>query len=347
MSPTVRRGLSWGLGMLVLLALGWPLLSWALWRAEFSPDAAACQALAHQGACWGVVPARGLNLLFGHYPIDQLWRPWLWLAALAMASLWVAWHTRHANSGFLAARRQAWRFTTGLVLAWLAGLWLLGGGLGLPSVPSSQWGGLPLTLVIAGGSYLLSWPLALGLALARSARSPLWRVPATVVIEGVRGVPLVTLMFAAAFLLPRLTPSPDSLSLLTRATLTLAVFSSAYLAEILRAGLQAVPDSQQESAWVLGLGHWGTQAQVVLPQAIRAVWPALTGHAIGLLKESSLVMVIGLHELTGALSLSLGGDPLWRPFYFEAYLFVGLIYGLMCWALSAWSRRLERHWAAA
>jgi general L-amino acid transport system permease protein len=125
----------------------------------------------------------------------------------------------------------------------------------------------------------------------------------------------------------------------------LTLFSSVYLAEVVRGGLQTVPKEQSEAASILGLGWWQTQRLVVLPQAMRAVLPALVGHAIGLLKDSSLVMVIGLHELTGGLSLSLGGDAVWRPYYLEAYLFVGLIYGLMCLGLSRMGRRLEHSWA--
>jgi general L-amino acid transport system permease protein len=327
----------------------WLVLGWAVWRAHFLPDAAACQALAHEGACWGVIPAKWVNLLFGHYPASQLWRPAFVLGAavLALMMLWRAsgpQPSRHATpmSGPQVARRLVM-----VMLAALLCLGLLGGGLGLPQVPSAQWGGLPLTLVLALGSYALSWPLALALALARRSSHRLLSGAATLVIELVRGVPLVILLFSAAFLLPLLTPSPDSWSLLARALCALTVFSAAYLAEVIRAGLQTVPSEQLEAASVLGLGHWGTQVRVVLPQALRAVLPALTGHAIGVLKESSLVMVIGLHELTGGLSLSLGGDAEWRPFYFEAYLFVGAIYGGLCWALSLLSRRLERRWVQA
>lgn len=265
-------------GLLLLAWLMWRLLDWAAWRAVFSPDAEACRALSHQGACWGVVPEK--------------------------------------------AR------------------WLL---LGAPG----ELGGLPLTLMLFASSWLLSFPLGVGLALARRSRCRWLSWPAVAVIEGVRGVPLVTLLFMAAFLLPLLWPQGDAPSLLLRAGVVLTLFSSAYLAEIIRGGLQTVPAEQSEAAATLGLGWWGTQRKIVLPQALRAVLPALTGHAIGLLKDTSLVMVIGLHELTGGLSLSLGGDPAWRPFYFEAYLFVGAVYALLCLALSRLGLSLERRWARA
>lgn len=218
--------------------------------------------------------------------------------------------------------------------------WLL---LGSPE----QWSGLPLTLLLFLGSWCLSWPLGVALALARRSRRPWLSWPATALIEAIRGVPLVGLLFAAAFLLPLWWPGGEAPSLGWRAGLALTLFSSAYLAEIVRGGLQTVPQEQTEAAATLGLGWWGTQRRIVLPQALRTVLPALTGHAIGLFKDTSLVMVIGLHELTGGLSLSLGGDPDWRPFYFEAYLFVGAVYALLCLALSRLGLHLEQRWQRA
>lgn len=207
------------------------------------------------------------------------------------------------------------------------------------------WGGLPLTLSLFVLSLGLSFPLAVGLALARRASSRAVSWAATAFIEVIRGVPAITLLFMAAYLLPALLPQDWQVSLFWRALLALTLFSAVYLAEVIRGGLQTVAREQSEAAEILGLSWWQTQRMVVLPQALRAVLPALVGHTIGLLKDSSLVMVIGLHELTGGLALSLGGDPVWRPYYLEAYLFVGLIYGLMCLGLSRLGRWLETNWA--
>jgi general L-amino acid transport system permease protein len=265
-------------GLVVLAWLAWRVLRWSVVDAVFQADVQACQALAREAACWGVVPAKASGLLWG-----------------------------------------------------------------LPG----QWGGLPLTLLLFVGSWCLSWPLGLMLALARRSHRAWLSWPATAFIESVRGVPLVGLLLAAAFLLPLAWPGGDAPSLGWRAGLALTLFSSAYLAEIIRGGLQSVPGEQSEAAATLGLSWWGTQRRIVLPQALRAVLPALTGHAIGLLKDTSLVMVIGLHELTGGLSLSLGGDPDWRPFYFEAYLFVGAVYALLCLVLSRIGLHLEQRWRGA
>jgi general L-amino acid transport system permease protein len=205
------------------------------------------------------------------------------------------------------------------------------------------WGGLPLTLCLFVLSLALSFPLALALALGRRASSAPVSWGATAFIELIRGVPLVTLLFMAAYLLPALLPREYQVSLFWRALLALTLFSAVYLAEVIRGGLQTVPKEQSEAAAILGLTWWQTQHRIVLPQAMRAVLPALVGHTIGLLKDSSLVMVIGLHELTGGLSLSLGGDPVWRPYYLEAYLFVGFIYGSMCLGISRLGRKLEKN----
>ncbi len=324
-----------GLGLLAWLL--WRLLHWGLIAAVFSPDAAACQALQHRGACWGVVPEKLRPILLGHYPFEAQWRPLAVLALFAFLGLagWVAGWRRAASTKGLA-----------LVLgALLLATWLMRGGCwGLEAVPFDAWGGLPLTLWLFMVSWLASVPLAIGLALARRSGRRWLSLPAVLLIEVIRGVPLVTLLFMAAFMLPVLIPQEHPVPLVWRAVLALTLFSAAYMAEVIRGGLQTVPPEQSEAASILGLSWWQTQRLVVLPQALRAVLPALVGHGIGLLKDSSLVLVVGLHELTGGLSLSLGGDPVWRPYYFEAYLFVGLIYALMCLGLSRMGRSLEQRW---
>jgi general L-amino acid transport system permease protein len=339
----ILRGGRWSASALGL-ALGgwllWHLLDWAVFRAVFVADSQACQALQHQGACWGVIAEKGRSIVLGHYPYEAQWRPMLSLcgAALLAVSAWLAGWRRTVSAGGVL-----------VLLAYLviSTVLLRGGVAGLASVSFDQWGGLPLTLWLFLVSLLCSAPLAVVLALARRARSRWCRWPAIALIETVRGVPLVTLLFLAAFMLPMLTGSHHALPLVWRAGLALTLFSAVYLAEVVRAGLQTVATEQSEAAIILGLTWWQTQRRVVLPQALRAVLPALTGHAIGLLKDSSLVVVIGLHELTGGLSLSLGGDPVWRPYYFEAYLAVGLLYALMCLGLARAGRALEAHWVKA
>ncbi|MBI2733081.1 MAG: amino acid ABC transporter permease [Aquabacterium sp.] len=326
-----------GLGLLLFGWLAWRVLDWALWQAVFQPDAMACQALQHRGACWGVLAEKWRPILLGHYPYEQQWRPITVLVASALLCLsaWLAGWQRVVSGKGLAVLLGYLVLATGLMRGGLAGL---------PPVPFDAWGGLPLTLWLFLTSLLASMPLALGLALARRSPRRWLNVPAITFIELVRGVPLVTLLFMAAFMLPVLIPQDLAMPMVWRATLALTLFSAAYMAEVMRGGLQTVPQEQSEAAAILGLSWWQTQRQVVLPQALRAVLPALVGHGIGLLKDSSLVMVVGLHELTGGLSLSLGGDPVWRPYYFEAYLAVGCVYALMCLGLSRLGRKLEQRW---
>lgn len=320
----------------LLLVLAWKSVQWAVLRAVFDADPQACRALQHTGACWGVITAKWPVLLFGHFPYEAQWRAGLatllLLAGAAVGAL-----------GLLSTRRAGARTSAAAAgLAMVAAVALLRGGwAGLPAVPPEQWGGLPLTLLLGLLAWLLAWPLGIALAYGRWAgpRPLAWLC--TAVIELVRGAPLVIWLFAAAFAWPALLPDPWTPSLLVRVLIVLGCFAAAYLAEILRGGLQTVPAEQAEAARVLGLGWWGIQRRIILPQAVRATLPPLVSHAIGLLKDTSLVMVIGLHELSGSLGLSIGGDAEWRPFYLEAYLIVALTYALMCLAVARLGRRLE------
>ncbi|MBA4108695.1 MAG: amino acid ABC transporter permease [Leptothrix sp. (in: Bacteria)] len=321
---------------LALAYAGWRLLDWGVLNAVFRPDEAACHALERTGACWGVITEKIRPLLLGRYPHDEQWRPSLALLMMLLgagALLWRPW----------ALSLQGLVWGTALVSLAVAVL-MHGGPLGLPVVPSDQWGGLPLTLILAGLTMALSLPLGIALALGRRARWPWVRWACSGFIEVTRGVPLVMVLFMAAFMLPAIIPARFEVSLLWRVLIALTLFSAAYLAEIVRGGLQTVGSDQFDAAKVMGLSGWQTQRLVVLPQALRAVLPALVNHAIGLLKDTSLVMVVSLHELTGALSLSLGGDPQWRPYYLEGYLFVAAIYAALCLSLSRAGRRVEQRW---
>lgn len=323
---------------LVLAYVAWRLLDWSVLKAVFRPDEAACHALERSGACWGVIAEKIRPLLFGRYVHDEQWRPLLAMLLMllgAAALLWRPW-----------ALSLRWLAGGSALLTVAVGVLMHGGWAGLVVVPSDQWGGLPLTLIIAGLTMALSLPLGIALALGRQSRWAWLRILCTAFIEVTRGVPLVMVLFMAAFMLPALIPDRFQVSLLWRVMGALTLFSAAYLAEIVRGGLQTVGSDQFDAAKVMGLSNWQTQRLVILPQALRAVLPALVSHAIGLLKDTSLVMVVSLHELTGALSLSLGGDPQWRPYYLEGYLFVAAIYAAMCLSLSRAGRRVEQHWVA-
>jgi len=161
-------------------------------------------------------------------------------------------------------------------------------------------------------------------------------------VELVRGVPLISVLFVASFLLPLLWPTGWRPDVLLRVLIGLVVFVAAYLAEVIRGGLQAVPRGQADAAMALGFSRWAVQRDIVLPQALRLTIPAIVNVVVGTLKDTSLVTVVGLFELTGALGLALGGDPVWRAFYLEGYLFIALIYWVLCYGLARYGRWIEK-----
>ena len=320
------------LSLLIVALLLWGLahgLDWAVLSAQFRPDAEACRALDHAGACWGVIAEKHSQILFGRYPQQEMWRPTLATAVL-LALL---------GQSFLRPRPAlvwAWALVAAVVL-----LLMGGGAFGLAAVGAERWGGLPLTLLLSLAGIAGALPLGVLLALGRRSALPAICVPCGAYIELVRGVPLVSLLFLASFLLPLFLPQGLTMGVLGRVLIGLILFAAAYLAEVVRGGLQAVPEAQRLQAAALGLGYWQAQRWVVLPQALRLALPALMNSFISTIKETSVVTVVSLYELTGALSLALSGDPDWRSFFLEGYLFIAAIYWLICFALSRLSLRFE------
>lgn len=308
---------------LLLAPLAWALLDWAVLSAVFRPDLQACQQATGKGACWGVVAEKWRIILFGRYPVAEQWR------AATVLVLWSALLFATAANVF----KSKTTFALWALLLPASAVLLHGGFADLAVVPTSLWGGLPLTLILSTVGFALALPLAVLLALGRqSAFAPLRRF-CIAYIELLRALPLVTVLFLAAFVLPLWLPG-EGLDLFTRVLLTIALFSAAYLAEVLRGGLQAVPAGQAQAAKALGLNVVQRNVHVVLPQAIRACLPSLTNSFVTLFKECSLVTIVALFELTGALSLALAGDVQWRSFYLEGYLFIGLVYWAYCFGLS-------------
>ncbi|MDP3513038.1 MAG: amino acid ABC transporter permease [Sulfuritalea sp.] len=319
---------------LLAAALWWlpGLIDWLLLQAVFRPDAAACEAANHAGACWGVVAEKYRVILFGRYPYEEQWRPLLATVLLLLAIL---------AGGMRLLPRNA------LLAAWalaLPGFLLLmgGGGFGLSPVGSDLWGGLPLTLLLATLGMLLALPLALLVALGRQSSLPLLRGLCTLYVELVRGVPLISVLFLASFLFPIILPQGTSIDVLLRVQGGIVLFAAAYLSETIRGGLQGVPAGQRDAAAALGLGRWQAMRWIILPQALRAVVPSMMNSAVSIFKDTSLVTVVSMYELTGALSLALAGDAEWRSYHLEGYLFIGLTYWIGCYAMSRFSRGLEQ-----
>ena len=322
----------------LLLRLAWAFVGWAVLRAVWAvphpaggqPETAICRAAT--GACWAVAREKYRFILFGFYPYRQQWRPALCIM------LFIA---LYAISGM----RRFWR--RGLVLVWLAMLSAIvllmrGGFAGLPHVPDDQWGGLPVTLLLATVGLACAFPLAVATALGRRSRAlPAVRWLCIAYVELIRGVPLISLLFMASVMFPLFLPPGVDVDKLLRAQVAIVLFAGAYLAEVVRAGLQALPRGQHEAADALGLSWWQKTRIVLLPQALRHVIPALVNTFIGFFKDTSLVLVIGIYDLmtTGRNAVL---EPAWQGFGNEVYLLLAAIYFAFCFAMSRYSRRLEQ-----
>lgn len=327
-STAVTLALLYLLAGLALDFAGWAVAD-AVWTLP-PGDSAACRAEG-AGACWGFIAQTHRFLLFGTYPLAEQWRPAL--ACLLFVALYA-----------VSAPRRFWRRE--LLVVWAAGLalifGLMGGGIaGLPVVPASQWGGLPVTLILATVGIAGAFPLAVLLALGRQAAGlPAIRTLCVLYIELIRGVPLISLLFMASVMLPLFLPEGMSVDKLMRAQIAIILFAAAYLAEVIRGGLQALPKGQYEAADALGLGYWRKMGLVILPQALRLVIPPLVNTFIGLFKDTSLVLIIGIYDLLNAAKTTVV-DPVWLGFGVEAYLTVAAIFFVFCFAMSRYSQRLE------
>lgn len=212
---------------------------------------------------------------------------------------------------------------------------------GLPLVETDKWGGLPLTLILSANGIVLSFPLAIALALGRRSELPVIRALSVGYIELVRGVPLITVLFMASLMIPLFLPEGMSPDKLLRAQIGFILFAAAYEAEVIRGGLQALPKGQYEAADALGLSYWQKMGFVVLPQALKVVIPPMVSTFIGFFKDTSLVIIIGLFDLLGAVRLA-SSDVEWRIFYVEGLVFVGLVYFAFCYAMASYASRLEK-----
>jgi general L-amino acid transport system permease protein len=328
---------TWKSGLVTVafvLAAAWFLpgaLDWLVLRAVFEPNVDACQAARGAGACWGVIAEKWRLIVFGRYPFAEQWRPAL--ATVLLLGLLFASCVRRFWSVALV---PAW------VAVWVVFFWLMGGGWGLSAGPTDQWGGLPLTIMLSTIAIALAFPLSILVAMGRRSKLPAIRTLCTVYIELIRGVPLISILFMASFLFPLFMPVGKSPDVLLRVIVGLTLFWAAYLAETVRGGLQAIPKGHIEAAEALGLSYWQAQRKIVLPQALAIVVPAVVNNFIAIFKDTSLVTIVSLYELTGALSIALNSDANWRPFKIEGYLFIAAIYFAFCFAMSRYSLWVEK-----
>jgi general L-amino acid transport system permease protein len=332
-----RSSLSSVVLLLLAVYLMPKMVNWGVLQAVFGADVDACQNARGTGACWGVVTEKYRTILLGRYPFEDHWRPVLATSLMIL--------------GLVASCTRAfWR--PWLVLMWIAIMTLffglMGGGVfGLESVRTDLWGGLPLTVLLATVSIFLAFPLAIVVALGRRSDLPAIRSACIVYIELIRGVPLISVLFMASFMFPLFMPQGVTIDVLVRVVVGITLFAAAYMAEIIRGGLQAIPKGQLEAAATLGLSYWQTQIKIVLPQALAMVVPSIMNNFISIFKDTSLVTIVSMYELTGALSLALNSDVNWRPFKIEAYLFITFVYFFFCFAMSRYSLWVEKQLSAS
>ncbi len=312
-----------------------PALNWLVFDAVWGRQPlAACDAVRGRGACWAVVWEKFRFMMFGVYPFDQQWRPALVIAILC---------------GLLVVSAIRWFWRPSLALIWIAGIsatfWLMGGGLGLAPVRTEQWGGLPVTLILAIFGIAFAFPLGILLALGRRSQLPIVRAFSVIYIEVVRGVPLITVLFMASVMFALFVPEGMRIDQLLRAQIAIILFVAAYLAEAVRGGLQAVPKGQYEAAEALGLSYWQATGLIVMPQALKISIPAIVNSFISLFKDTSLVVIIAIYDFAYAVKKSVETDFAWKKYFIEAFLFSILVYWIFCFAMSKYSQWLERELA--
>ncbi|HEI6967267.1 TPA: amino acid ABC transporter permease [Yersinia enterocolitica] len=328
---------SWTNSLLTLLCLWlmWqlipPLLSWAVFNANWiGTSRTDCT---REGACWVFIHARFGQFMYGLYPIEQRWRinTTLVIGLLTMVPLF--WRGMPRRGRYLVVWMVAYP-----LLVWMM---LYGGFFGLTRVETRQWGGLTLTLIIAAVGIAGALPLGILLALARHSSMPVVRILSVVFIEFWRGVPLITVLFMSSVMLPLFMTEGTSIDKLIRALVGVVLFQSAYVAEVVRGGLQALPKGQTEAAESLGLGYWKTQGLVILPQALKMVIPGLVNTIIALFKDTSLVIIIGLFDLFSSVQQATV-DPAWLGMSTEGYVFAAAVYWIFCFSMSRYSQHLEK-----
>jgi general L-amino acid transport system permease protein len=308
-----------------------PFVEWAFINANFVGETR--EDCVGGGACWVFVKARFGQFMYGFYPVDQRWRVTtaFVLLILALAPLFVPW-VRHKI--VIAAALL-------VIYPFVAFYLFHGGAFGLPEVETPLWGGLFLTLVIAGVGIVASLPLGILFALGRRSEMPIVRAVCITFIEVMRGVPLITILFMASVMLPLFLPEGVNFDKLLRALVGVALFSAAYMAEVVRGGLQAIPKGQYEAANALGLSFWKTTGLIILPQALKIVIPGIVNTLIGLFKDTTLVLIIGLFDLLGIVQAALT-DATWIGLATEGYIFAAAGYWIFCFGMSRYSMHVER-----
>ena len=306
-----------------------PLIQWAFIDSVWNTTGAVCRDT--DGACWSIIATNFRFILFGFFPYDQHWRPLIAILILC---------------GLLFYSRDRNHWNKYLLYAWGIGLVVMavlmrGGILGLSSVETTQWGGLPLTLLLSVFGLTIAYPLGVIFALGRQSKMPTIKWMSVIYIELIRGVPLISLLFMGSFIFPLFLPEGVNFPTILRALVAIIIFTAAYIAEVVRGGLQGMSRGQYEAAESIGLNYFLTMRLIILPQALKIVIPPTVQQLISAFKDTSLVVIIALFDLLKT-SQTVLSNPEWMGFSREAYIFVAILYFLGCFSMANYSRKLEK-----
>ena len=323
------------LGVLIVVLAVPPLLEWAFFDAVWTGEDRDVCTSTEAGACWAFVNAKFAQFIYGTYPLGERWRVNLVFLLLVAGLVPMAIPSvprKGLNALYLFA-----------IFPVIAFILLVGGAFWLAPVRTALWGGLMVTLIVSYVGMVASLPLGILLALGRRSRMPIVRTFCVAFIELWRGVPLIMVLFMASVMLPLFLPPGVTLDKLMRALIGVALFSSAYMAEVVRGGLQAIPKGQYEAAQALGLGYWKMMRLIVLPQALKLVIPGIVNTFIGLFKDTSLVYIIGIFDLLGIVRLNFT-DTTWASWQTPAtgLVFAASIFWVFCFGMSRYSQFMER-----
>jgi general L-amino acid transport system permease protein len=308
-----------------------PVIQWAILDANWIGSSR--DDCTREGACWVYIGFWFKQIMYGRYPETEVWRINVsyFLLVGALIPLFI--------SGF----RHKGLITLFLLVIYpiISYFLFIGDSFGLPLVETSLWGGLFLTLVISLVGIVASLPIGIILALGRRSNMPVVRALSIGFIEIWRGVPLITVLFMSSVMFPLFLPEGMNFDKLIRALLGVMLFSAAYMAEVVRGGLQAVPKGQIEAAEALGMSYWNTMSLIVMPQALKMVIPGIVNSFIALFKDTTLVLTIGLFDLLGTIQI-IGTNAEWLGFHIEGYVFTAFIFWIFCFSMSRYSMHLEK-----
>jgi len=307
-----------------------PLLNWLIFNADFIGTSK--EQCSREGACWIFIHAWIERFMYGLYPNDEIWRvnvSFIMLLGLVIISFYVPPKVKKYVIMFLL-------FVFPFIMINL----ISGGNFGLVWVETAAWGGLSLTFIISIFALLFCFPVGMFLALGRRSFSPVIRYSSIGFIEFWRGVPLITVLFMASVMFPMFLPDGTYMDKLVRVIIAITLFEAAYMAEVIRGGLQALPKGQYDAAKSLGMGYWRMHLLIILPQALKLVIPGIANTFLALVKDTPLILVVGLLELVGMIDMA-KTNPDWLGFAKEGYVFAGIVFWIICYNMSRYSQRLE------